>query len=151
MAWDAMLKKTGVVLELLTEDQRDIYLMGEEGISGGITMCVKRLAESGDDASLLYLDANNLYGWGMSQPLPHGNFNIQYYEEGGDATQIVVEALSNHSLLKALVGSGSGKCEKRSNGCVKRFNLYIGNNGGKVNGISLEFESSKIRNGYIKV
>ena len=22
-----------------------------------------------------YLDANNLYGWGMSKPLPTGNFN----------------------------------------------------------------------------
>ena len=95
MAWDAMLKKTNVVLELLTEDERDIYLMVEEGIRGGITMCTKRLAESGGKSSLIYLDANNLYGWAMSQPLPHGNFSIEYYEEGDDADQIIEEILCN--------------------------------------------------------
>ena len=28
----------------------------------------------------LYLDANNLYGWAMSQKLPTGNFKWQYNE-----------------------------------------------------------------------
>ena len=95
MAWDAMLKKTNVVLELLTEGEKDIYLMVEEGIRGGITMCTRRLAESGDESSLIYLDANNLYGWAMSQPLPHGNFSIEYYEEEDDANRIVESALCN--------------------------------------------------------
>ena len=95
MAWDAMLKKTNVVLESLTEDEKDIYLMVEEGIRGGITMCARRLAESGSESSLIYLDANNSYGWAMSQPLPHGNFSIEYYGEGDDADRVIEEALCN--------------------------------------------------------
>ena len=52
---------------------------------GGISMVSKRYAKAnnpmveGYDSSkpkshILYLDANNLYGWAMSQPLPTGSF-----------------------------------------------------------------------------
>ena len=27
------------------------------------------------DKSIMYLDANNLYGWGMNQPIPYGEFD----------------------------------------------------------------------------
>ena len=33
-----------------------------------------RYAETDETTSLLYIDANNLYGWAMSQPLPTGGF-----------------------------------------------------------------------------
>ena len=52
---------------------------------GGISMVSKRYAKAinprveGDDpkkpnSHILYLDANNLYGWAMSLPLPLGDF-----------------------------------------------------------------------------
>ena len=84
LAWKACLKKTGVRLELLTDP--DMLLMFGRGIRGGITQAVHRYASAnnkymGDlyDLSrelsyLQYLDANNLYGWMMSQLLPTGNF-----------------------------------------------------------------------------
>ena len=60
--------------------------MFEHGIGGGITQSAHRWAIANNpymdyeyDRSKLteylqYLDANNLYGWAMSQPLPTGEF-----------------------------------------------------------------------------
>lgn len=61
-----MLLKTGVTLELLAKDKGDIYLMVEQGIRGGISIALKRHAKSDNNNTLMYLDANNLYGWAMS-------------------------------------------------------------------------------------
>ena len=83
LAWQAALKITGVKLELLTDV--DMLLMFERGIRGGIVQVCHRYAEANnkymggrydsekDSVFLQYLDANNLYGWAMSQSLPtHG-------------------------------------------------------------------------------
>ena len=63
-----------------------MLLMFEREIRGGITQAVRKYAlannkymgEKFDPRSessyLQYLDANNLYGWAMSQPLPTGGF-----------------------------------------------------------------------------
>ena len=83
LAWKACLKKTGIRLELLQDI--DILLMFEHGIQGGITQAVHRYAsannlymeeydEDKETNYLQYLDANNLYGWAMSQSLPTGEF-----------------------------------------------------------------------------
>ena len=63
-----------------------MLLMFERGIRGGITQSIHRSAKANNPYMgseytpreptryLQYLDANNLYGWGMSQPLPTGGF-----------------------------------------------------------------------------
>ncbi|KAL9987123.1 hypothetical protein ACROYT_G001374 [Oculina patagonica] len=83
LSWDALLKKTGVQLELLTDSEMHLFV--ERGIRGGISMVSKRYAKAnnpyveGYDPSkpkkyIMYLDANNLYGWAMSKPLPKSGF-----------------------------------------------------------------------------
>ena len=83
LSWDALLKMTGVNLELLTD--HDMHLFVERGIRGGISMVSKRYAkannplvsdydESKPNSYIMYLDANNLYGWAMSKPLPKSGF-----------------------------------------------------------------------------
>ena len=84
LTWKASLKHTGIKLELLTDPE--MLLMFERGIRGGITQVVHKYAAannpymgdkfdpSEDTTYLQYLDANNLYGWAMSQPLPTGGF-----------------------------------------------------------------------------
>ena len=84
LAWQACLMKTGIKLELLTDP--NMLLMFERGIQGGITQAVHRYAKANNkymgnkfnheetSRFLQYLDANNLYGWAMSQPLPTGGF-----------------------------------------------------------------------------
>ena len=88
LAWQAMLQKTGIELDLITD--KTMYLMIENGIRGGISqVCGDRYVDVSDknfitnpeinesdpnQEWLLYVDANNLYGHSMSQKLPYGNF-----------------------------------------------------------------------------
>ncbi|MEO1917814.1 MAG: DNA polymerase, partial [Candidatus Thioglobus sp.] len=83
LSFDAALRMTNINLQVLPDI--DMVHFVENGIRGGISMITTRYAEannphipSGFDpmsrlAYLIYLDANNLYGWAMSQLLPtHG-------------------------------------------------------------------------------
>ena len=83
LAWDACLKETGQELELLHD--YDMLMMFERGIRGGITHISKRYSEANNkymkdynpdkpSKFIQYLDANNLYGWAMSQSLPTNGF-----------------------------------------------------------------------------
>ena len=63
-----------------------MLLMVEEGIRGEICHSIHRYAKANnkymknynkniESSYIQYLDANNLYGWTMSQKLPKNNFN----------------------------------------------------------------------------
>eukprot|EP00794_Sanderia_malayensis_P017150 gene17150-biopygen14757 len=75
-AWDAMLKMTDIKLELLTEEKKDIYLLLEKCIQGGISIVMQRHAETTEQSSIIYKDANNLHGHAMSQDLPTDGFRL---------------------------------------------------------------------------
>ena len=84
LAWDACLKETGQHLQLLHD--YDELMMFERGIRGGISHISKRYGEANnkymknynpakESTFIQYLDANNLYGWAMSQQLPTHGFS----------------------------------------------------------------------------
>ena len=71
LSWDAMLKMTGIELELISEIA--MYLFVEKGMKGGISCIAKRhrtannkYMKSYDDKKpgryIMYLDANNFHG-----------------------------------------------------------------------------------------
>ena len=79
-SWQSMLKMTKIELELISNV--DMYLFLMDTIRGGISVCNKKhvIADNKyinkntkNNEYLLYLDANNLYGYSMSQPLPYKN------------------------------------------------------------------------------
>ena len=82
LAWDACFKETKQEIQLLKD--YDMLMMFEQGTRGGISPISKRYAKANNkymkdfdvtkpSTFIQYLDANNLYGWAMSQKLPtHG-------------------------------------------------------------------------------
>ena len=83
LAWQSCLKKTKKELELLTDI--DMLLMVEKGTRGAIyqaihryakanNKCIKNYDKNNESSYIEYLDANDLYGWAMSQRLPVNGF-----------------------------------------------------------------------------
>ena len=141
LAWQACLKNTGVNLELLTDI--DMLLMVEKGIRGGICKAIHRYAKVNnkdmksydkkiESSYLMYLEANNLYGWAISQKPPANGFEwvkklskfderfIKNYDENSDKgyfLEVVVKYPKNlfglHSDLPFLPERKKiGKCNQ---------------------------------------
>ena len=81
----------------------DMLLMVKKGIRGGVSMISNRYGKANnkymgdrfDDSKpskyISYLDANNLYGWAMSNPLPTHGFKWMELSE--------LENWENHSCI----------------------------------------------------
>ena len=105
LARQACLKNNKVKLELLTD--YEMLLIFENGIRGGICQARHRYAKANnkymknynkgiESSCLAFLDANNLYGWAMSQKLAVNGFEwveklskfnedfIKKYDEGSN-------------------------------------------------------------------
>jgi hypothetical protein len=105
MSFDALLKRSGINLELLTD--LTMYEFFEQGLRGGITQTSHRkmVANNPDLANynpeeinrwLSYSNATNLYGFAMCQNLPYKNFRW------GEAEKYTLEKIKSFKseLLK---------------------------------------------------
>ncbi|XP_033254390.1 uncharacterized protein LOC117193772 [Drosophila miranda] len=105
VSWDAMLKYTRVELELVIDP--DIYNFFKTAVRGGLTQCTQRIATANNKYLnnkfkptepinfLSYIDANNLYGWAMSQPLPFSNFKFLSNDEISSFNVLSISASSD--------------------------------------------------------
>ena len=93
LSWDAMLKMTGIELELISDI--NIHLFIEKVMRGGISYIDKRHSKANnkyvknhdstkENIFIMYFDANNLYGWAMTQYLHYGNFKWMTKKEIND-------------------------------------------------------------------
>ena len=84
LRWDAMLKMTKIELELITDLAMYIFL--EKGTRGGISYICNRYSKinnkylksydwNKESKHIIYLDANNLYGYAMSKFIPTNGSN----------------------------------------------------------------------------
>ena len=106
LTWDAGLKYTDVTLDLLTADEQ--FLFVEAGLRGGVSMISHRHAKANHPdleevgyydkdeplRQILYLDANNLYGWAMSQHLPVSAFEWMSDEKLIQITESWISSLA---------------------------------------------------------
>jgi hypothetical protein len=97
LSWDAMMLKTGVKLELIS-DLKVLDIIERSKRGGLCFVGSKRHVVANNkymdtyDADkesnyLMYLDANNLYGWAMVQSLPHDEVRLN--------TEVTLEEILN--------------------------------------------------------
>ena len=149
LCWDAMLKITGIKLELISDIEK--YLFIEQGLRGGISYICKRFSEGNNKYMKNYdptkerkfivsLDANNLYGWAMRQYFLNGkcrwlrnidNFDVNSIEENSPIGYILEVDLEYPDKLYELHNDYPLAPEKlailydiMSNYCKKNANKY---------------------------
>ena len=67
--WQCALKQMGIKLQTLRD--RDLYLTLENNVRGKISSVVGyRYVKSNENRKICFIDATNIYGHSMSQPLP---------------------------------------------------------------------------------
>ena len=123
LSWEACFEKTGVKLELSTDE--NMLLTYEEGIRGAICNKVHSCAEANnkymknydknkETSFLMYVGTNNLYGWAMSKKLLVDRFKwvddlsmftedfIKSYDEEGDVGYLLVVDIEYSKTLRML-------------------------------------------------
>ena len=99
---------TGVELKLLTDIDQHLFV--ENGIREGVSVISHRYAKANlpqlpeydatkSNEHLIYWDANNLYGWAMSQPLSTGNFEWLNDDDASTFDLNVVDAFGEHGYI----------------------------------------------------
>ena len=74
--WACGLKYTNIRLQTLQD--KEMILLLENGIRGGISGIMgSRYVKSDDNNNIVYVDANNLYGFGMSQSSPYDEIKFE--------------------------------------------------------------------------
>ena len=90
--WKAGLKLTNIKLDFIKD--KDLLLLLENNIRGGISSVMgDRFVESNENKQISYIDANNLYGWALSQYLPTGEFEKLQLPDAYELEQIVEDFL----------------------------------------------------------
>ena len=73
--WECGLKYTGINLQTLQD--KGLILTLENNIRGGISSVMDdRYVKSDESKKIIYMDATNLYGHSMSQPLPYDEIEM---------------------------------------------------------------------------
>ena len=103
LSWDSMLKMTDIKLDLMCDIDKFQFI--EKVTRGGILYIANRYGkannkytenydESAPSKYIMYLDANNIYGWAMSQIL---------LREDSNGLNVMTSIKSNYSCTKRIV------------------------------------------------
>ena len=112
LSWDAMFKMTKTDLDLISDI--DMHLFIEKEMRGGIFYIAKRHSKannkymesyyiSKESIYITYHDANNLYGWAMSQYLPYSGFKWSNQKEISD---FCLNSISENSSIGYILEAG---------------------------------------------
>lgn len=89
-AWDVTLNIINVQPCLLRN--RDMIDLIIDNIRGGVSSVSRRKwLKDDDNNSIFYFDANNLYGWSMSQSLPYDDFKFVFLNTIDEITKLILD------------------------------------------------------------
>jgi hypothetical protein len=102
--YTSMIKEMKDVVNLLCEDDRELYELFERGINGGISMIPHRYSKANNkylkdydpklpDIFLQYIDANSLYPHAMKEALPCDDF--EFLDINGLTPQDIIDFVRN--------------------------------------------------------
>ena len=97
--WKAGLKLTNIELDYIK--CKELLLLLENNIRGGISRVKgNRHVQSDENKQILYIDANNLYGWAMSQYLPTGDFKKMKFgcDEDYEYDELLIDEIKEDIL-----------------------------------------------------
>ena len=160
LSWDALLKYTGIELELLTD--YDQHLLIKKGMRGGISMTPKRHAKANNPGMpgydrnkqhyhIMYYDANNLYVWVMIKPLPFSGFKWVDKPPDAPGKECILEVdLEYPAELHNLHNDyplAPERLKVKKNGCLTTRQTYL-----KITACSIPrnwYRISEIRKKYV--
>ena len=105
LSWNVMLKMTGIKLEKINDI--NVHLFIEKGMSY-ISYTSKRYSKN-DDNTIMYWDANNLYGWAMIQPSPNSDFKFSSEKE---INRFNLDFIYENSSIGYILGRDLEYCKK---------------------------------------
>ena len=127
LSWSAGLKFTKVKLEI--PQDIDMHIFIDLGLKGGISMVVEHFARANNEylkelfdpetlqSFIQLVDANNLYGWTMSQMLPTGGFKWVNLKKGL-LTPGITESMDRHRTMNEWTEDIMNLNEKDSTGYI---------------------------------
>ena len=90
--WECGLKNKGINLQTLQD--KDLILTLENNIRGGVSSVMgDRYVKSDENKKIIYMDATNLYGYSMIQPLPYDE--IEMWHGNPDLYMNLLEEILN--------------------------------------------------------
>ena len=112
VSWYAVLKMIEIELELISDI--DMHLFIEKGMRGGISYNAKRSSKANNkymqpydvnepNKFITYLDANDIYGWAMSQYLPYSGFK---WLNRGEVDNFDVNSIEENSPIGYILEVG---------------------------------------------
>ena len=107
LSWDAMFKMTGIKLEKINDI--NVHLFIEKGMRGGISYISKRYSKNDDNNTIMYWDANNLYGWAMIPPLPVSDFIFLAKKE---INKFNLDSISENSEIEHILEADLEYCKE---------------------------------------
>ena len=129
LSWDAMLKMIGIELQEI--GNLDIHLFIEKRMRGGISYISKRYSKSNENKTIMYWNANTLYGWAIIKSFDFGsiseNGSVGYVLESDlEYCKELHDSHSDYPLCPEKIEVSSNMLSKYCSDIADQYGIKVG-------------------------